>query len=102
MKTKLNKWNITKDFLIKEYVEKKRSLPEISKSLGMPYETLFYYKKQFGITSHTLASWHLGKRRSINTEFKKGNKPWNKNIKGLAIPWNKGKKLSESYKKKCQ
>jgi len=37
-----------------------------------------------------------GKRRSIKTEFKKGQKPWNKDKKGvMPIPWNKTPKIKK-------
>lgn len=97
---KLNKWNITKEFIIEEYVKKKKSLPEIAKKIGMPYETLFWYKKKYGIPSLPASSWLKGIRLSPNTEFKKGQKPWNTNTKGIVKAWNKGKKLSLEYKKK--
>lgn len=86
--TKLNKWNIHKEFIIKEYVENKKSLPRIAKEIGMPYETLFWYKKKFGIVSHSSSFWGKGKRTSIATEFKNGQ-----------TPWNKGKSLSKDDKK---
>ncbi|MBW3021733.1 very short patch repair endonuclease, partial [Candidatus Woesearchaeota archaeon] len=96
-----NKWGITKEFLIEEYVNRKKSLPTIAKENGMSYETLFWYKKKFGIPSHSVKSWHIGKRRSPKTEFRKGMKPWNKDKSGvMPEPWNKGKKLSKEYKQK--
>ncbi|MEA3430239.1 MAG: hypothetical protein U9R08_03120 [Nanoarchaeota archaeon] len=97
---KSNKWNITKEFIIKEYVTNKKSLPQIAKKIGMPYETLFWYKKKFGIPSHSTAFWHIGKRRSPKTEFKKGASPWNMGTKGLVKAWNKGRKFNEEFRKK--
>ena len=73
-----NKWNITKEYLTKEYVSNIKSIPKIANELGIPYETLFWYKKKFGIKSYSPSFWHKGKRRSPNTEFKKGLAPWNK------------------------
>ncbi len=99
-KNQSNKWNITKEFLVCEYREKRKSFVQISKETGIPYETLYYYKKKFNIPSYSLGSWHVGKRRSPNTEFKKGTKPWNTGTKGLVKAWNKGMELSEEYKKK--
>jgi len=99
-KIKPNKWNITKEFITKEYTKKKSSLVKIAKDIGMPYETLFWYKKKFGIPSHNMSIWNKGKRLSPRTEFKKGQKPWNTGTKGVIKPWNKGKKLSSAYKKK--
>ena len=43
----INKWNITKEFIIQEYVNNKKSIPQIAEEIGMPYETLFWYKKKF-------------------------------------------------------
>lgn len=97
---KTNKWNITKEFIIEEYINKKKSLPNIAKEIGMPYETLFYYKKRFGIPSNSVSFWLKGKRISPKTEFKKGMPPWNKSTKGIVKAWNKGLKLSAKYKKK--
>jgi len=42
-----NKWNITKEFIIQKYIQNGKSLPQIAKEIGMPYETLFWYKKKF-------------------------------------------------------
>jgi len=97
---KPNKWNVTKEFIVKEYVQNKKSLPMIAKELGIPYETLFYYKKRFGISSHSQNLWNKGVRLSPDTEFKKGITPWNKGTHGIVNAWNKGKKLSEDHKKK--
>jgi len=95
-----NKWNINKDFIIKEYIHKKKSLPKIAKEIGMPYETLFWYKKKFKIPSHPTSSWLKGKRLSRSTEFKKGQKPWNTGTRGVMKAWNKGRKLGSDYRKK--
>lgn len=61
-----------------------------------------------GTTGHTLnnssrkkiSESHKGKRNSPNTEFKKGNEPWNKGKKGLYTGCLKGKKFSEEHKRK--
>ena len=98
-KNKPNKWNITKEFIIKEYVEKKKSMPQIAKELRMPYETLFWYKKKFRISSHPPSFWVEGKRISPRTEFKKGQTPWNKGTKGVMKAWNKSRELSEEQKR---
>ncbi|MEK6891949.1 MAG: hypothetical protein AABX25_02065 [Nanoarchaeota archaeon] len=68
----INKWKITKEFLIQEYTQNKKSLPQIAKEIGMPYETLFWYKKKFGILTHPPSFWATGKRLSPKTEFRKG------------------------------
>lgn len=99
-KNKSNKWNITKEFIIREYIQKKRSLPEIAKEIGMPYETLFWYKKKFGIYSYTPSFWIKLRGFPNAHKFPKSHKPWNKGKKGLQISWNKGKQLSEEYKRK--
>jgi G:T-mismatch repair DNA endonuclease (very short patch repair protein) len=100
MRINSNKWGISKDLIIREYIKNKKSLPQISKEYGVPYETLFWYKKKLGIVSHSMSSWNKGKRLSPNTEFKKGILPWNKGTKGIMKAWNKGKLLSEEHKKK--
>ncbi len=41
-----------------------------------------------------------GKHNSLKTEFKKGLIPWCAGTKGLVGGWNKGKKMSEEYRKK--
>ncbi|MBU0615618.1 MAG: very short patch repair endonuclease [Nanoarchaeota archaeon] len=100
MKIKKNKWNITKEYIIKEYVIKKRSLPDIAKAVGMPYETLFWYKRKYNIPSYPASMWLKGVSLSPKTEFKKGAAPWNKGTKGVMKAWNKGIKLSDECKRK--
>ena len=101
-KNKSNKWNLNKDFIIKEYIEKKKSLPKIAKETRIPYETLFWYKEKFGIPSYPPSFWVKGKRISPRTEFKKGRTPWNRGTKNIMKAWNKGKKLSTEYRKKVR
>lgn len=100
LKRNSNKWDITKDFITKEYVENKKSIPQIAKELGMPYEILFWYKKKFGIPSYPRSFWLEGKRNSPKTEFKKGQTPWNKGVNRFGGGWPKGKKRSEEDKKR--
>lgn len=97
---KSNKWNLTEEFIIEEYIKKRKSFPQISKETGIPYETIYFYKTKFGIPTHPMSSWLVGKRLSPKTEFKKGQTPWNKDTKGVMKAWNKGKKLNAEYKKK--
>ncbi|MBI2541482.1 hypothetical protein HYV80_02125 [Candidatus Woesearchaeota archaeon] len=96
----INKWKITKEFLIQEYTQNKKSLPQIAEEIGMPYESLFWYKKKFGMSSHSASFWGKGRRNSPQTEFKKGIIPWNKGKIGWIVPWNKGRQLTVNHKKK--
>lgn len=43
---------------------------------------------------------HLGKFSGGG--FKKGQKAWNKGIKGSVVAWNKGKKMSEEFREKMR
>ncbi len=100
MQQKSNKWGISKKLIINEYIKNKKSLPQLAKELRIPYETLYWYQKKLGILSYPASIGNKSKRFSPNTEFKKGRPPWNSGTKGIMIAWNKGKLLSEEYKKK--
>jgi len=91
-----NKWNITKEFIIQEYFNNKKSILRIAKEIGIPYPTLYRYKKEFGINSYPPSFWMKGKRISPKTEFKKGQVPW---IQGKSLSEEQRKSISLSVKK---
>ena len=100
MSLKSNKWGITKEFLEKEYFQKKNSLLVISKKTSIPYETLYYYLKKFNLPTISSSEFMTGRRNSKSTEFKANSVPWNKGKTKVQVAWNKGKNLNLAYRKK--
>lgn len=96
------KYIIAKEFLLKEYIDNKKSSVQIAKENNCSKPTILKYLKLNNIKIRTLSEAFKGIRKSLKTEFKKGGKPghcWEKNNgmnKGKNNPmW--GKRAHHSY-----
>lgn len=87
MRRKLNDI-LTKDFLIKKYLNEKLSTHDIAKKYNIGHSSVLYYLKKFNIKARSKSDSLKGKKRPIEQmqklhESNKGRIPWNKNKKGI-------------------
>lgn len=100
-----NKYNITKELLMKLYIEEKKSQSEISKIIGSDQFTIFHYMKKFNITARTYEeNLAIGKHPMLGKENKWGHhtkehkQKMSKKMTGENNPMF-GKKLQEETKR---
>jgi hypothetical protein len=73
---------ISKDFLIKEYINNNKTIYQIAKILEVKVGKICYWAKKYNIKMRTNSESHKTQHASPKTEFKKGQKAWNKGLKG--------------------
>ncbi len=106
-----NKINIDKQFLIKEYIENKKSSYEIANEIGCSRKSICIYLKKYNIKprGYTFFKGHIHKSEVIKKislslkgrepnegGFKKGCKVWNEGTKGVMKP-NEGSFKKENH-----
>jgi len=112
---------LTKQFLVKEYVQKQKPAILISEKVGCHLDTIFYYLKKYNIKSRTISEANKGKKFTIKHRNKlskaklgkkhphtiQQNKKIGKALKGRKIFWankiskaHKGKKCSKTHRNK--
>lgn len=73
---------LTKKFLKIEYLKSKKSSVKIAEEINCSKTSVLNYLKKYNIYRRTLAQAFKGIRKSLKTEFKKGNHPENEFKKG--------------------
>lgn len=68
---------LTKEFLQKEYIEKKKSTYQIAEEIACSSVTIGRWLKKYEILRRNNTEALKGKHCSIKTEFKKGRETWN-------------------------
>ena len=93
----------TKNIAINDYLNG-MSYREVAKKYTVDHKTVRYWVLNSGNASRSkddvndlMSKKTKGQRRSIETEFKKGNDTWNKNTKGIMKPNKTSFKTGEHF-----
>lgn len=108
-----NAEGISKELLIKLYIQEKMTIQKIANSLGCSYETVRGRMKRYNVPSkHTgHPAWNKGKQLTEEMKRKLSEAHRGKHLSEETrrkisesnkehVPWNKGKHLSEEHRKK--
>lgn len=72
MRKNYNKYNLTKQFLIKEYIKNKKSTNKIAREIGCSSVIVWKYLKKFSIPIYPIRSFLIGKKRPEHSKRMKG------------------------------
>lgn len=73
----------TKEILERKYLAEKKTGDQIVNEIGWSRDKIYYWLQRLGVPRRSRSGSMKGRRVSRETEFKRGQVPWNNGMKGI-------------------